>query len=107
MPTDPPIDCNTPTSSDMIYRDSAPLNQGQAIPLITLDPNKQQELIIYSSDSPTGDQFVQIEAFGPDGPDADTNPDPKGMPFYGETVVDINARNGGVTRALRVKIPHN
>lgn len=102
--TDPPVDCDNPSSQDMIYRNLSPLNQGESTPIIILDPNKQQELIIYSS-GPTADRFVQIEAFGPDGPDADSRPDPKGLPYMGETVVDINARHGDVTRAFRVKIP--
>lgn len=106
LSTDPPIDCNNPQSTDMLYKNTSPLNQGQSTPIIALDPNKQQELIIYSS-GPTADRFVQIEAFGPDGTDADTNPDPKGIPYFGETVVDINAQHGGVTRAFRVKIPEN
>lgn len=99
LPTDPPIDCNNPNGSDMLYKDTSPLNQGQSTPTITLDPNKQQELIIYST-GPTADRFVQIEAFGPGGA-------PKGVPYFGETVVDINAQHGGVTRAFRVKIPEN
>ncbi|MBI3231956.1 MAG: LamG domain-containing protein [Candidatus Doudnabacteria bacterium] len=97
LPIDPPIDCDTPTSADMLYQDSTPLNQGQSTAIITLDKNKQQELIIYSS-GPIADRFVQIEAFGPGSV-------PKGIPFFGETVVDIHAQYGGVTRALRVKIP--
>jgi len=113
LSTDPPIDCNTPhdVNGYMIYNDMGPftqdqgLFQGETTATMTLDPTKQQELIIYSSGA-AADRYVQIEAFGPDGPDADSNPDPKGLPFFGETVVDINAEHGGVTRSLRVTIPN-
>ena len=105
-PDDPPLDCNTPHDSFgyMKYNDQGPtgqdqgLTQGEATALMSLDSDKQQELIIFGSDS-SDTQHIQIEGFG-------TGSVPKGIPYYGETAVDINAQQGGVTRAIRVRIPN-
>lgn len=64
-----------------------------------LDPSKQQELILFN-DHNTGPIYVQIETF-------DAGLVPKGIPYFGETAVDITAKNGGVVRKLRVQIPGN
>lgn len=66
-----------------------------------LDPNKQQEIILYNSGS-TGKIHVRIEGFG-----ASPSYTPKGIPYAGETAVDINAEHGGVSRKLRALIPAN
>lgn len=125
-PSDPdPIDCSNINSNDMIYRatddNTSPfspnrtfLMEGQDTDLIILNPNRQQEILVYAEVSgltPNADRYIQIEAFGPDDSvlpaDADVSPDPRGVPYFGETVVDIFANEGGVIRALRVKIPEN
>ncbi len=100
------LDCNTISPNTyMVIKNQGPisqnqgLNQGQTTADIIIVPDKQQELIIFSS-GPTADRYVQIETFGSDS-------QPKGMPFYGETAVDINAQNSGVSRSLRVIIPEN
>jgi hypothetical protein len=101
--TDPPIDCTAPTSLNMRHQDITIL-QGLSTSVLDLDPNKQQEIIIFGT-GPAAERSIRIKAYGPDGSDADSNPDIKGIPYFGETVVDINAGMGGVTRALRVTIP--
>ena len=89
----------------MIYKDAGPVTENQGLlqgqTTFTMNfssANKQQELIIFRTGGDTSkDMFVQIEAYDQSAP--------KGIPYYGETVVDINAGYGGVTRAIRVRIP--
>lgn len=70
-----------------------------------MDPNKQQELILYNGKNPgppSGDIYVQIEAF------TDTlGTVPRGIPYFNKTVVDIGATNGDITRKIRTYIPNN
>lgn len=104
--SDSPPDCNTVSSSDMIYKNQGPtapnqgLNSDQMTATMTLDPNKQQELIIYADPSPSINRAIQIQAY-------DASGNPKGLPYFGETVVDINAKSGNITRSVRVKIPND
>ncbi len=102
-----PIDCNSITSPDMLYTNVGPAGQNQGLlegqTTITMNfsaPSKQQELIIYTSGGDTSkSRFVQIEAFA--------SGVAKGIPYFGEIVVDIYSQYGAITRALRVKIPAN
>ncbi len=104
--TDSPPDCNNISSSDMLYKNQGPTSQNQGLSsdqmtaTMTLDPNKQQELIIFADTSPSVNRAIQIQAF-------DGSGSPKGLPYFGETVVDINAQSGNVTRSVRVKIPND
>jgi len=66
-----------------------------------LDPSKQQELIVFNSGS-TGNVFIQVQTYGP-GPTYT----PKGIPYSGQTSVDISAKNAGLTRKMKVIIPNN
>jgi Tfp pilus assembly protein PilX len=91
--------CSNPSGSELYWLlNNSSLTAGS---LITqdLNPILQQELIFVNS---TGqDVYVQVETFG-------TGPGyaPKGIPYIGETAVDISAGNGPVTRKVRVKIPN-
>jgi hypothetical protein len=62
-----------------------------------LQPNLQQELILYNSGS-TADIYVQVETF-------DSSSQPKGLPLVGSTAVDISASSAGVVRKIRTTIP--
>ncbi len=95
--TDGPIDCDNSGSTDMRYANVQVLDGAQS-PIFTTNVNKQQELIIFGDAAVTKDGWAIIKAFGAGGA-------PKGIPNFGETVVEINAKNGNVTRAVRVRIP--
>ncbi len=96
-PTDNPVDCSSSGSLDMRYPNIQVLDGAESL-VYSINPNKQQELIIFGDSTIIDDGWAIIKAFGVGGV-------PKGMPNYGETVVEINARNRNVTRAVRVKIP--
>jgi hypothetical protein len=93
-PTDSPIDCS---GSDLRYK-NIEVQDGAVSQNFNINKNKQQELIIYGDSTINKDGWVIIKTF-------DENGAPKGIPNFGETVVEINARNRNVTRAVRVRIP--
>jgi hypothetical protein len=67
-----------------------------------MNPNYQQELIIYQGRNtgyPPNNAYVQIKTF-------DNNGNPKGIPYFGQTAVGISATNGGVSRNIRAVIPN-
>lgn len=66
----------------------------------TLNPNKQQELILFNPGT-QNNIFVSVETFGP-------SPDyaAMGLPYGSETAVEINASNGSVGRRVRVVVPN-
>ncbi len=66
-----------------------------------INPNFQQELILYQTPgSVPADISVQIESFDSDG-------NPKGIPYFNKTAVDVSAANANVGRNVRVVIPKN
>lgn len=88
----------------MIFRDTnpAPLSAGGVWDSLTdcgctLDPTKQQELVLYQTGA-TSDMYVQIETY-------DGSGIAKGLPYFGETAVDVVAAGTGVTRKIRTIIP--
>ena len=84
--------------SDQQLFPNNPANMTFTVPL---DHNQQQELVLYDT-SIYSSVYVQIESFD------DSSPaQPKGIPYYEERAVDINAKNFGVTRKLRVYVPNN
>ena len=68
-------------------------------PWPTINPNLQQELILYNTG--THDIYVEIDAYADDGVT------PKGLPLVGQTAVDINANSAGVIRKIRTLIPNS
>jgi hypothetical protein len=90
------VDCNTPSSPNMIYRDVI-ITEGNATPLMSLDPTLQQEVIVYGDG--TNDSYIQVTAFG--GPPYA----PKGIPFYGQTTVNVSASTTDINRRLRIRVP--
>lgn len=92
------VDCANAASPDMLYRNIS-LLEGQSTPQLDLDPSKQQELILFGSGP--SDKYVQITAFGP-------SPYlPKGIPYFGQTAVEVTASSTNLTRKLRVRVPNN
>ncbi len=90
------VDCASPASPNMVYRNIL-LGEGQATPVLDLDPSLQQEIVIYGDG--TNDSFVQITAFGP-------SPfPPKGIPYFGRTAVEVTATTTTITRKLRIQVP--
>lgn len=77
------------------------INPGSGALEITLDPSKQQELVLFNgSNAPSGPIYVQIESYADQ---AGTLA--KGIPLVGETSVDVTAKTSGLTRKVRVNIP--
>lgn len=68
----------------------------------TLDPTKEQELVLYNGNSQsTANIVVSIETYGSDGIT------PLGLPYAGQTAVQIDATNADVDRKIRVVVPNN
>ncbi len=66
-----------------------------------LDPSKQQQLILFNPTTSGGNNiFVNIETFSSD------RVTPKGLPYAGQTAVEINASSGAVNRRIRVIVPN-
>ncbi len=66
-----------------------------------IDPGKQQQLILFNPATSGNYIYVKIETFGPS-----PTYTPIGLPYAGQTAVEINARNSAVGRKLRVVIPN-
>lgn len=65
-----------------------------------INPNKQQEIILFNGASvPSGDIVVQVESYD------DTKVTGKGLPLVGQKAVEINASFGGVLRKVRTTVP--
>ncbi len=64
-----------------------------------LDPAKQQTLLLYNPNSVN--IYVKIQTFDADGVT------PKGLPYVGQTAVDINVSNAAVGRKVRVTVPNS
>jgi len=79
-----------------LYPGNSPQSWG---PAQGFDPAMQQELVLFNPGT-TGPIYVQIETF-------DSSLVPKGIPYFGETAVDITSKNNSVTRKLRVQVPNN
>ena len=112
-PADPTANCNSltdPTGSyqnpSLVYYDQV-LTAGQCWPSCSGTAHlngdalggKQEELILYSENS-TANEYVNIETFGTDG-------SAKGLPYFGQTAVDIASNDSSVTRKVRVVIPNS
>jgi hypothetical protein len=96
------IVCSEPNSDEYWLPDGKAFSlslSGYSSYTWTLNPNKQQEIILYNSASPSN-IYVQIEAFGP----APTYT-PTGVPYSNAKSVDINASNAGVYRKIKVEVP--
>ncbi len=74
---------------------------GGSITWTDLDPTKQQKLILFNPGS-TNNIVVNIETFI----GSDPNYIPTGLPYAGETAVEINTINASVGRKIRVVIPN-
>lgn len=64
-----------------------------------VDPNKQQELIIVNNNS--NDIYFSLTTYDTD------KVTPKGLPYVGQTAVDVGAVNGAVGRKIRVVVPNS
>ncbi len=110
-PLDTTIDadtCNNPNSvnGDFIYPPDWLGNSPEPIypggdtgDGIEVNPNKQQELIIYGDAEPAESRWVLIQGYAAD----DTTP--LGIPYFGQTVMDITASSTNLTRRIRVNVP--
>ncbi len=63
-----------------------------------MDPSKQQEIVLVNGGGP--DIYIEIQSF-------DSGGVPKGLPYFGQTSVDMSGTNAGVTRKIRTVIPNN
>lgn len=63
----------------------------------SINPSERQELVLVNESS--SPMYATIESYGP------TASDPKGLPFLGETQVEVQATNGGLTRTLQTRVP--
>ncbi|MBI5529880.1 MAG: hypothetical protein HY918_00045 [Candidatus Doudnabacteria bacterium] len=64
-----------------------------------LDTNSQQMLILFNPSS-TADAYVSITTY------ANDKTTLKGLPYLGQTAVDINTSNGNLGRKVRVVVPN-
>jgi|GEM_PF-2266606 hypothetical protein len=64
-----------------------------------LTPGDQQQLIL--TNPGTSDIYVQIETFASDGVT------PKGLPYVGETAIDVSTQNASVGRKIQVVVPNS
>ncbi|HVY68054.1 MAG TPA: hypothetical protein VHA30_04145 [Patescibacteria group bacterium] len=72
----------------------------------TLDPSKQQELFLYNPSAAGNNIYVQLETFGPQTPPGSGYYPPQGLPYSGETSVEVNSVNGPVGRKIKVTVPY-
>jgi hypothetical protein len=93
----PCVDPNNIADNYWLAKDATTNNPGVALSWSNLDPSKQQELILFNPDT-YAPIYIQIETF-------DSSFNPKGIPYFEQNVVDINAQNAGVNRKIRVLIP--
>ncbi|MCL5666469.1 MAG: hypothetical protein M1383_01735 [Patescibacteria group bacterium] len=82
-----------------------PINFSSPVLEKDLDLNMHQEIILVNG-SVGSNLYVQIETFGAFDPVANAWP-PKGMPYFGQTSIDINAKNSEIYRRVRVLVPNN
>ncbi len=107
------IPCSDPKSSDGYWRGgfggvaggfsfypsvAAPGCNGDGTCSWTLDSGKKQEIIIFNPSGSTP-VYIQLQTFGSDN-------QPKGIPYFQQTAVDVNGQNSTVGRKLRIKIPN-
>jgi hypothetical protein len=84
------------SGSSTIIVDSYQMTPGE-IKEFTLNPNKRQELVLVNNTSNT--MYAIVGSYASDGAT------PKGLPYVGETSVEIQATNSGLTRTLQTTIP--
>jgi len=58
----------------------------------------QQELIVFNSSTGGGPVYIQLQTY-------DSGGQPKGIPYFEQTGVDISSQNSSVGRKIRVLIP--
>jgi hypothetical protein len=92
--------CTSPSGSDFTYENVA-VTRGTSTAWVSplFDFDEQQELVLINT-SPS-DMYVIIETFALDGVTG------KGLPYFGETAIEVEANNAGLTRTLRSRIPND
>ena len=95
-----PPPCSDPADSQYWLVRAYTLDEGESTSW-NLNPNYQQEIILFNSGS-SSKIYAQIEGFGPA-----SGYEPKGIPFVGEVSVEVNAEFGGVSRRIKAIIPKN
>ncbi len=117
-PTNPPKNpdgtykdvCSNPVdASYMTFQDTspAPLSPGQTWDTnvdcggcMDTSGNLQQELILYQTNgTPASDIYVQMTTY-------DKSGNPLGIPYFGQTAVNISSTNAGVNRNIKVVVPN-
>ncbi len=98
-PSDPNNTCqNLSTGNPVMIVKGSLLRPSMSTLTTNLNPNYQQEIILVNSESDY--QYVKMETW-------DSGNNPKGVPYFAEKAVDINANNSGVSRKVRVIVPVN
>ncbi len=102
------VPCSNPSNSEPYWVFSPysgfPLNSTQnvydsSVNGLPFDSTKQQELIIYDPNTGTNPPYIQVQAY-------DQYGNPKGVPYFEETAVDVNAQDAGVNRKVRAVVPN-
>ncbi len=102
--------CSDPTdSSYMSFQDTnpSPLSPGQTWDsslncggCMDQTGSKQQQLVLYQTNSgQPANVYAQISTF-------DSSGNPRGIPYFGETAVNISSTNAGVNRNIKVVVPN-
>lgn len=93
------LPCSDPSNTQYWLVAGGDLYSGNSPQTWLLDGTKQQQLILFDPGN-TGPVYVQISTY-----DAALNP--KGMPNFEKTTIDVNAQSAGINRKIRVQIPNN
>ncbi len=98
-PSDANANCNNLSQSNtaMIVKGTL-LRSNYPSLVVNLITSDQQEIILVNNE--TYSQYVKMETW-------DSANNPKGIPYFAEKAVDINANNSGVSRKVRVLVPVN
>ncbi len=65
-----------------------------------LDPSMQQELVVFNPNPGGNPIYIQLETF-------DSTGQPKGIPYFEQTAVDVSSQNSDVGRKIRVMVPNS